>query len=254
MNTEEERQLIRTALSSTSLASSVNEACRNILLERIKNGGFPNSYLKEDLQNLLNLAEFNVEFVQKEETVNIEKRQNGMMWMGLLGILGVLGIGSIFADKYLLRLIGGGLVGFVGYGASLYLNKPKTIKRNKIVLATTADDIIKKINSFYERIYQLLERPLIKTKGDSVFVKSMYEILKLRDDKGKEIKECLKEILTDNFKVQFVDHEGEFANTDYFTYERYENLEKPETVLHALVSSKNNACIAKGIRNVNTKK
>ena len=252
MKTENEKQLILAALKSKTPASSVNQACRDILLGRIDNGNFPDSNLKDDLINLLYLTEFiNLEYVQKEETENVVPQQKSILGIGFLGILGAFGIGSIIWGSTFLRLIGCGFVGFSGYRLGLYRHKPKPIKRNKMMLATTVDDIFKKVNDLYEKSSILLNHPYLKTRGDDSVIKSMYELLKLSDDKGKEIKDLVKEILTDNFKVKFVDHAGEYATGDYFKYTEFKNLEKPETILQALVSSKSNeskVCIAKGIR------
>lgn len=118
----------------------------------------------------------------------------------------------------------------------------------KISIEEEYDQIIDRIKKIIEKVKKFdSDFHYLKTKEISV-IKNLYEALKLDDNLGKEIKNMIIEALIDNYKVEFVDYEGKFANTDYFTSERYENLDKPETTLQALVYSEDeNVCICKGI-------
>lgn len=240
----EESKLIWGALNSINPQKETEKVCRQILRQRIKKADFNDKELRDIVDDIVEKLDFSIEIGTKEEQLRpISKTNNSSSQKLSYGTIGALGLCTTLIPHPVVRVIGFALTIISGFGfGKMYVqskdNSP--LITSKIVVQSTVDDIMQKVDAIYKRLSALFQFNQLEGRYQEVlrWLQSQYSY-----NTDKNYREKLSDLL-DLFNYEMVEYDS--ALSSYFE-ERRANVPQMITTLYALRSKRDEQFILNGI-------
>ena len=126
MERKQELLMISTALKSSNALKKVQEASRQILVERIEAANIYDNEVRSVLIKVVSSIGLNIdmEVLKSQKVIKTPISHSKVIGCGVLGLIGLY---ATSCDSSLVRLLGGTMSIFAGLGAGYYLQNAKDI-------------------------------------------------------------------------------------------------------------------------------
>lgn len=245
----EESKLIWGALNSINPQKETEKVCRQILRQRIKKADFNDKELRDIVDDIVEKLDFSIEIGTKEEKLKLtSKTKNSLSQKLFYGTIGALGLCSLWNTTLTPHPIERVVIGFAltiisgfGFGKMYIQSKDNSpLITSKIVVQSTVDDIMQKVDAIYNRLSALFQFNQLEGRYQEVLRWLQYQYSYNTD---KNYREKLSDLL-DLFNYEMVEYDS--ALSSYFE-ERRANVPQMITTLYALRNKKDEQFILNGI-------
>lgn len=240
---EKELKLLSEALASENPEEKVCIACRKILSVRIDNMPANDPNVRPLLSRLVQCMDFSVKKVLQTEDVYYtdNTKSNGRKKL-LFGLLGLGGVVLTIVEKPVIIPILGGVITFffaTKLGQSLVVPKAMPMTKYRLIIKTTADDLLHKMDDLCELFTPVLS--LNQLEGRYInFLSWMQRSYSTSSDEKlcKSIAELLQ-----YYDFELKSYEPGLVN---FFEPSQGNVSELTTTIYAIRNAKTGACILRG--------
>ena len=240
----EESKLIWEALNSNCPQKETERVCRQILKQRIRKADFNDKELRVIVDDIVEKLDFSIDLGIKEEQMKpLSKATISSSQKLSYGTIGAIGLCSTFIGHPVFRIIGFALTIISGFGfGKMYIqsiaNNPIIV--SKVVLQSTVEDIMQKIDIIYKRLSALFQFNQLEGRYQEILRWLQYQYSYNTD---KNYRDKLSDLL-ELFSYELVEYDATLSN--YFE-ERKANVPQMVTTLYALRNKKTDQFILNGI-------
>jgi len=228
MERKQELLMISTALKSSNALKKVQEASRQILVERIEAANIYDNEVRSVLIKVVSSIGLNIdmEVLKSQKVIKTPISHSKVIGCGVLGLIGLY---ATSCDSSLVRLLGGTMSIFAGLGAGYYLQNAKDIVHTscEIKIVQSAADILSDIDDVFANFTGLFDCNQLERKYSSI----LKWIQGLWSEGADDVKRDIEKLLI-KIKYEFVEFTPDLSL--YFESNQATDVTQPTTTLPAI--------------------